>query len=108
MNNDLINRSALMEKLSIIKTTGQEHPVYFLWRYALTVALRVIKTAPAVDAVEVVRCEKCQHYKKQYKSEDKKCCTINAEYDPDVGVWYGLIAYPPPDFYCADGERRTE
>ena len=57
------------------------------------------------DRVKVVRCKDCKHYIEQMPGENE-CCTINAEYDEDVGVWYGLTSYPPPEFFCADGERK--
>lgn len=74
----------------------------------LSDAVRDLEKAPAVDAVEVVRCCKCKHYKPQLTriGSETMCCTINAEYDEDVGVWYGFTSYPPPEFYCADGERK--
>lgn len=95
--NDLISRSALKRDL--------------INRGFFPVIVKcALEAAPAVDAVEVVRCWKCKHYNLQLTAIESEtmCCTINAEYDPDVGVWYGLTAYPPADFYCADGERKTE
>lgn len=109
MDNDLIRRSALLEKMKALdiwhETEYQEG--YF---DGFNDGIAEVEEAPAVDAVEVVRCGKCRHYNLQITSAgtETMCCTISADYDPDVGVWYGFTSYPPPDFYCADGERRTE
>ena len=58
------------------------------------VSAMAIKAAPKVDAVEVVRCEDCIHH------IDEEPGMV---YCPAViGGWVGN------EFYCADGERRTE
>ena len=53
-----------------------------------------IDMAPAVDAVEVVRCKDCKYFKKgkPFRHECKK-----------VG---GGIFYPNPDDFCSYGERK--
>lgn len=48
-----------------------------------------IESAPAVDAVEVVRCRECEIPHNKYTG----CPKLN-----------GLVT--PPDFYCSYGERR--
>lgn len=46
----------------------------------------ILKNAPAVDAVEVVRCKDCKHY----KTIQCSCgCTVVSS-----------------EWYCADGERK--
>lgn len=52
---------------------------------------KIIRNAPTVDAVPVVRCMDCKWW-----SEKLWACT-------DRG--HGL-ASSDPDFYCADGERK--
>lgn len=47
-----------------------------------------IKNAPTVDAVEVVRCEKCHYY-----DEDGEFCKF----------WNGVRH---PEHYCGEGERK--
>lgn len=47
-----------------------------------------IEEAPTVDAVEVVRCKDCKHYMTIHCTCDG-CCISD-------------------DWYCADGERRTD
>ena len=50
---------------------------------------RKVNEAPTVDAVEVVRCKDCSVPHNKWTG----CPRLN-----------GLV--PPPDFYCAYGERR--
>ena len=64
-----------------------------------------IADAPTVDAVEVVRCEKCNHAVWDEEYEMWKCVK-SAEYDEESGVWFGFCEYHNGDFFCADGERK--
>lgn len=50
-----------------------------------------IESAPAVDAVEVVRCRECEIPHNKYAG----CPKLN-----------GLVT--PPDFYCPYGERNED
>lgn len=50
-----------------------------------------IESAPAVDAVEVVRCRECEIPHNKYTG----CPKLN-----------GLVT--PPDFYCSYGERKND
>lgn len=68
---------------------------------------------PAADVVEVVRCKDCKHrpistiegedygFSLEPPDDDWRCPCLNG----DDG-WYSWM--PEDDFYCADGERRTE
>lgn len=56
-----------------------------------------IKTQPTVDAVPVVRCKDCKHY----KVEDGQC---PADYTGDP--YYSWT--PDPNWFCADGERGQD
>ena len=60
-------------------------------------ALDAIDDAPTVDAVPVVRCRECKHNigEKVWLDGDITIDCANG------------IGYPPPDWFCADGERRT-
>lgn len=58
-----------------------------------------------VDAVPVVRCEKCKHAVWDEEYEMWKCVK-SAEYDEESGVWFGFCEYHNGDFFCADGERK--
>ena len=53
----------------------------------------IIKNAPTVDAVEVVRCKDCKH---SWEDISGLCCSH--------GVCVDLTV--PGDFYCAYGERK--
>ena len=52
-----------------------------------------------VDMVEVVRCKDCKHG--QYEEWDNGECTDKTVYCDGYGIH-------KPDWFCADGERRTE
>ena len=79
MESDLISRSAAIEAL-----LDQKMPTPSVIR-------RVLRQVPGVDAVEVVRCKDCSVPHNKWTG----CPNLN-----------GLI--PPPDFFCARGERREE
>ena len=68
-------------------------------------ARKLIEDAPTVEAVPVVRCEKCKHAVWDEEYEMWKCVE-DAEYDEESGVWFGYCEYHNEDFFCADGERR--
>ena len=80
--NDLISRSALLEKFA-----GES--------IMLRQIRQFIHIAPAVDAVEVVRCKDCKHW---LEDDDIGYCD-----NPD-----GLDNYDKPDDFCSYGERRTD
>ena len=68
--------------LEIVRDQGIAHPnAYHLTNYAML----ILREAPTVDAVEVVRCEDCKH-----RHEDSWC-----EYVDD-----------DDNFYCARGKRK--
>lgn len=58
-------------------------------------AMRIIE-APAVDAVSVVRCKDCKHYK-----EDTLTCIPRLRLTYEHPNWY-------PEDFCSYGERRTD
>lgn len=60
-------------------------------------AVRIIKDAPTVDAVEVCRCKdckRCRPWKNKWGASGHQCKLFGADIDPD-------------DF-CSYGERRTD
>ena len=65
----------------------------------------MIRKRPTVDAVEVVRCEKCNHAVWDGEYEMWKCVE-DAEYDEESGVWFGYCEYHNGDFFCAHGKRK--
>ena len=67
MENDLISRSALLKAFenNIDTDVCQEDADYqYLWGFSWETVESALKTAPAVDAVEVVRCRYCEYWKK--------------------------------------------
>lgn len=92
---DLISRSRLKEELKSWAWIITK-PKY----YHREDADFVIDAQAAVDAMEVVRCEKCL-YRSQYANKDGlyRCGGILTENED-------LILMVKPDFFCAYGERR--
>lgn len=70
-------------------TTAEENMIYH--------ARKLVEFQKTVDAVEVVRCEKCMHAKKR-------------NYAPARCQWYCSLStnYHNGDFFCASGEPRTD
>ena len=68
----------------------------------------VIDQQPTVDAVPVVRCKDCIKYVKSEHVNGEKMCVKDADWCEEDGCYYGFTDYPTPDFYCANGERRTD
>ena len=72
--------------LETVRDQGIAHPnAYHLTNYATL----ILREAPTVDAVEVVRCKDCAVPHNKYTG----CPKLN-----------GLVT--PPDFYCPFGERK--
>ena len=72
--------------IEIVRNRGISHPnAYHLTNYATL----ILREAPTVDAVEVVRCKNCAVPHNKYTG----CPKLN-----------GLVT--PPDFYCPFGERK--
>ncbi len=72
--------------LEIVRYQGIAHPdAYYLTHYATF----ILREAPTVDAVPVVRCRDCAVPHNKYTG----CPELN-----------GLVT--PPDFYCPFGERK--
>ena len=72
--------------LEIVLDQGIAHPnAYHLTNYATL----ILREAPTVDAVEVIRCKDCAVPHNKYTG----CPKLN-----------GLVT--PPDFYCPFGERK--
>lgn len=58
----------------------------------------VVRKAPKVDAVEVVRCKDCKHYRNGI------CEQI--EYIMD-GYYHGTFEVKRPDDFCSYGEKKN-
>ena len=61
-------------------------------------AKEIVDQMPTVDAVEVVRCKDCKHYKPQFQGAHRNCTTPYCMRVNTVKV--------KPDDFCSFGERR--
>ena len=92
MNNDLIRRSDLLAKKCLIRghlDQGSPCPTKIT-----AIPVDVIERAPAVDAVEVVRCRDCEHWgsgKNELDPLDVCCVHLDAT---------------EPDAFCSCGKRK--
>lgn len=87
------------EALRMIRNSKADNPCRrgyesFIWRTAHDCAISCVEAAPAVDAVEVVRCKDCKHLRKD--GAYIYC-----------GRFHGMIVIRIND-YCNYGERRTD
>ena len=92
MNDDLISRSALMEKLG---ERARKYEYSECTELTIYEDMYEVKTAPAVDAVIPVRCKDCKHYGKTLEN-DTYCSSVNGMTDPEE------------DDFCSYGERRAD
>lgn len=60
-----------------------------------------------IDVTEVVRCKNCINGIYDEENNIYKCVK-SADYDPEYDDWLGFVSYHNADYYCADGERRTD
>ena len=62
--------------------------------------VKIINQFPAVNAVEIVRCEKCKHWVKFESSliGEAMCCTGQGSVNIQKG----------PDDFCSYGEKRCD
>ena len=73
--------------------------------FPLDIVQKALETAQTIDAVEVVRCEKCKHAVCDEEYEMWKCVEY-ADYDEELGEFFGFCQYHNGDFFCAYGERK--
>ena len=84
----LIDADLLMDEIAVLLERNEK----LIDDWLANVIDDTIEEAPTVDAVEVVRCGKCDWW----NSETKGC-----KRNPCVKPWW-------EDDYCSYGERRTE
>lgn len=100
MSNDLISRSALLKRLEMIsknckankaisKDIGKQ--IFDIAEKTVKGCIMAAKNAPAVDAVEVVRCKDCAVPHNKWTG----CPNLN-----------GLV--PHPNHFCSYGERKED
>lgn len=93
-NNDLISRKALLKRFEELKNNPNNRLVDIVF---LDGAMSVIDAAPAVDAVEVVRCKDCKFSKPLKTIPSYRYCIALK----DV-INFG------DDFYCARGVKMED
>ena len=99
MKNDLICRSALLVDIrESVVFSGRSGETSAEMRGAHKVTDR-IKVAPAVDDVEVVRCEDCKHY-----GWERELCHGRTQHF--CRLHKGLVCVTK-DSFCSYGERRS-
>ena len=82
----LIDADRAME---IVRDQGIAHPnAYHLTNYAML----ILREAPTVDAVEVVRCRECKYHEDTYVTGFKHCCLLSK-----------TVRY---NDFCSYGERK--
>ena len=82
----LIDADAFLKRNEVYADCEFNHPKY------QDTLREIIEAEPSVDAVEVVRCKDCKKYIKDFSLD---LCSL-------------LHLTKGDDFYCADGERRSE
>lgn len=70
-------------------------------------ARKLMKNAPTVDAVPVVRCKDCRWWDKSDDSPFGYCMAMKHGY-MSANWEIGIYRKYKGDFYCADGERDKE
>ena len=93
MKDDLISRSALLERLAFKRMGSMQRNTY----PGLESAIAQVKKAPAVDAVAVVRCKDCAWCKKPFPEHfpQKLECM---RFDMEIAA----------DEFCSRSERRDD
>lgn len=101
---DLIDRAAL--------GIGMANPLVFdkvEYAHGWNCAVEIIQNAPAVDAVETVRCKDCKHFMEY--TEKYKRCVEGADGDCRIRLFHScdkqFIACKYSDF-CSYGERKED
>ena len=100
MQNDLISRSALLEEIEGIYKRHYEKSCYQFIHDFFKAIFRRINKAPAVDAVEVVRCRDCKRCYKHITKRHKQTMWLCMRHDLEVCV--------RPDDFCSYGERKAD
>ena len=73
--------------------------------FPLNIVQKVLETVQTINAVEIVRCEKCKYAVWDEEYEMWKCVK-SAEYDEESGEWFGFCEYHYGDYFCSYGERK--
>ena len=93
---DLISRKALLQR---IKNSTAEKAVKVL-------AQVLVNTAPAVDAVEVVRREDCDYWDEEFTAGRASLGNLVCVCKEWSDVEGGRYCYTRPNEFCSRGERK--
>lgn len=92
MNNDLISRSAHIDKFTAEAKKIAANDKDFA--QALMYVVTCLDAAPAVDAVEVVRCKDCRFWRNFHAVDN---CFLPSG-----------LSHAAPDSYCSLGRRKDK
>ena len=105
MENDLISRSALLAKrcklTGIVDDAGLKHG-------AIAIPVDIIKNAPAIDAVQVIRCEDCKNWDKENSVGGKEWGNLMAPCSWWSNHAIGYTRGTPWNGFCHHGKRRED
>lgn len=91
----LIDADALIKAVCVSRCGKEPNKCSIFKEHSMhCIYVNLINNSPVVDAVPVVRCSECKHYK-------SVLCPLS------MADGYYWPAHNP-DFFCADGERREE
>lgn len=104
---DLISRQDAIDAIEALSDTifkniekGATYPPR-AWFAGMANAESIIKDLPSIDAVPVIRCKDCKHYKQSDVADRKMCCRKDVDGKP---ACYDFL----PDDWCKYGERKEE
>lgn len=109
---DLISRQKLLNDVEELRQSPwfNDDNYFAIRKDALSCVVDLcIKKAPSVDAVEVVRCKNCKHRQVNEHYGEDGYLSIKAMCALDTGDVFelGRNAWDD-DWFCADGERKTD
>ncbi len=93
---EYIERETLIEELDKVPAYFESGDI----RYGIQIAMHAVSKQPTADAVEVVRCEKCEYCKVSYPAKEIGKEAIE-------GYFCNLFQkYMLPTDFCSYGERK--
>lgn len=104
MADELISKKALTDKIAsitimVVGLRAGKGVLGEIMRSYQEQVLNALKSAPAVDAVEVVRCGNCEH--------GHSCCCVVCE-EEQLVLCSVHLAHRSVNAYCDKGERRED
>lgn len=96
---DLISRSALLAKIKNQMPQGGGGTISKTIDVCTDVTVELVKEAPAVEAVPVVRCKDCKHW---------NCYGGENSHKGDCSELVGLESCMYENDFCSYGERKEE